>query len=87
MISVLRLGAPQFFWLWYAKTGSQTRGREKVRVMKLAQYRLGMYGVRFSVTVAQIRVSTLDRDERWIGNTWTQRHVRSACIVVAGRLG
>jgi hypothetical protein len=55
--------------------------------MKLAQYRLGMYGVRFSVTVAQIRMSTLDRDERWIGNTWTQRHVRSACIVVAGRLG
>ena len=50
--------------------------------MQPTQDRLGMDGVRFSTSMARIGLWALDMGERRIGETGTERHVRTAKIVV-----
>ena len=50
--------------------------------MQPTQDRLGMDGVRFSESMARIGLWGLDMGERRIGETGTERHVRTAKIVV-----
>ena len=50
--------------------------------MQPTQDRLGVDGVRFSAAMARIGLWGLDMGERRIGETGTERHVRTAKIVV-----
>ena len=51
--------------------------------MQSAKDRIGADGIRFSAAVARIWMWVVDIGERRIGNTGTQRHVRTPGIVMA----
>lgn len=69
-------------WLWSAKIESCIDRREEVFVMQSAKDRLGSDGVRLFAMMARSRFLIVAI--RWgrIGNTQTQRHVRTSGIVM-----